>query len=248
MSSGGADPGRLDLPETRKPAQPVHLPRRVRRRRTPGTSLSTTVAHQLRWSVRRPAGQRLGGRGDHLRPRGRARHAAAPFGVRHRALVSIATAAVVTSGTVLLLLTTATWSRVAGAVLLFVALCLSTSLLVGRPFRSLHGRSDRGRERRLQLRSMLEQEAAGLELLAHADRSMDPDWVRDQCAERTAAARHLVEAAFGPAVAAGFSGARADQPVAGMTSAQADADAKAFFVRYLVAYLDKYPIVGDWAP
>jgi len=248
VSTGGADPGRLDLPETRKPAQPVHLPRRVRRRRTPGTSLSTTVAHQLRWSVRRPAGQRLGSRGDHLRPRGRAKHAAAPFGVRHRALVGIVTAAVVTSGAVLVFLTTAAWSRVAGAILLFVALCLSSSLLVGRPFRSLHGRTDRGRERRLRLRAMLEQEAAGLELLARADRSVDPEWVGDQCAERTATTRHLVEAAFGPDVAAEFSDARAIQPAPGMTSAQADADAKAFFVRYLVAYLDKYPIAGDWAP
>ena len=29
---------------------------------------------------------------------------------------------------------------------------------------------------------------------------------------------------------------------------QAAADAKAFFVRYLVAYLDKYTVSGGWTP
>ena len=247
MSTGGADAPRLDLPGSTRPVQPVHLPRRVRRKRARSASLSTAVADQVQWSVARPAGRRRGSRGDHLRPRRRAKHAGTPFGVRHRVTVVVATLAVLGCGT-LLLLTRSDGAKVTGAVLVLAGLALVTSVVWGRPLRSLHAQTDRGRERTLQLRGMLEREAASLELIAQVDPTMDPEWVRDQCAGRTDAARGLIEAALGPAVAAEFSQAAPPRPGAEPSGPQADAEAKAFFVRYLVAYLDKYTVSHEWGP
>ena len=246
MSSGSADPQPMDLPGGGTPIKPVHLPRRVRRRRTGGSSLSTTLSDQVQWSVARPAGRRRGSRGDHLRPRGRAKHAGTPFGVRHPATVVVVTLAFLTAGT-LLTLTAPAAPRGAGAVLLLVGLTLVTSVVWGRPFRSLHAKTDRGRERTLRLRGMLEREAAGLDLMARVDPVTDPAWVREQCAARTDSARRLIADALGPAVAAEYDGAQAAGPEAGLSGDQAEAGAKAFFVRYLVAYLDKYPVMADWS-
>jgi len=247
MSTGGTEAPRLDLPRSAPPVQPVHLPRRVRRRRARAASLSTAVADQVQWSVARPAGRRRGSQGDHLRPRRRAKHAGTPFGVRHRFLVVVVTLGVLGCGTVLLL-TSPVGTKAAGAVLVLVGLTLVTSVAWGRPFRSLHAQTDRGRERTLRLRGMLEREAAGLELIAQVDPTMDPEWVRDQCTARTDAAHRLIGAALGPAVAADFAQAAPPPNDTGPGGPQADADAKAFFVRYLVAYLDKYTVSPDWNP
>jgi len=154
----------------------------------------------------------------------------------------------VLGGGTLLLLTRPNGARVTGAVLVLAGLALVTSVVWGRPFRSLHAQTDRGRERTLQLRGMLEREAARLELIAQVDPTMDPEWVRHQCAERTDAAHGLIEAALGPAVAADFSQAAPSRTETGPSGPQADAEAKAFFVRYLVAYLDKYSVSAGWSP
>lgn len=256
MSSSGAEPQPLDLSgggPPAKPTRPVFLPRRVRRRRTRGTSLSTTVAQQVQWSVQRPAGRRLGSRGDDLRPRRRAKHAGSPFGVQHRFAVGVATVAFLACGALLVAGSLVCHPRstlllAAGTAALIVGAALGTSLAWGRPFRSLHGKTDRGRERRLRLRGMLERQAAGLELVARVDEGIDRAWVTEQCAVRTDEARRLIEAALGPPVALEFSGSVAVEHRPGRTAEQSDADAKAFFVRYLIAYLDKYPVQDDWEP
>ena len=69
-----------------------------------------------------------------------------------------------------------------------------------------------------------------------------------RCAEHTGATRQLIASALGSDVATEFSEARADRPEPGPVSMQADLEAKAFFVCYLVAYLDKFSIAAQWPP